>query len=109
MTHRGDTWDEELGGVRLLAEQCSTCVFRPGNLMHLAPGRLRDLIAVNRRAGGYLVCHQTLNAGGRHDPATRGEALCRGFYDLPAPTTFIQIGERLGWWREVPPPAKESD
>lgn len=101
---RGDTWDAGLGGVRLLSAQCSTCVFRPGNLMRLKPGRLKDLVESNRAAGSYLVCHATLR-----DVHPRGEALCRGFYDLPDPTTFIQIGQRLRWFREIDPAEYEGD
>jgi hypothetical protein len=105
MIRKGDTWDAELGGVRLLARQCSTCVFRPGNLMHLKPGRLKALVEENRRRDSYLVCHQTLRDG-EHPKA--GEALCRGFYDLPDPTTFIQIMSRLGAFREVEPSTGEE-
>jgi hypothetical protein len=79
-------------------------VFRPGNLMHLKQGRLKDLVESNRAAGSYLVCHQTLR-----DVHPRGEALCRGFYDLPDPTAFIQIGRRLEWFREISPAEYEGD
>src|SRR6185437_6758472 len=52
--------DPATGKPRLLAEMCSTCVFRPGNLMRLRPGRLKDLIRQNTgpEAQG-LHCHQT--------------------------------------------------
>lgn len=40
--------DPILGKSRLLSRQCDTCVFAPGNKMHLAPGRLRDLVAEAR-------------------------------------------------------------
>jgi hypothetical protein len=102
---KGDTWDQELGGVRLLSEMCATCVGRPGNPMHLEPGRLAELVAVNRRQESYLVCHATLRDG-QHPQA--GEALCRWFYDLPRPTAFIQIMRRLGAFREVPPPGEDT-
>jgi hypothetical protein len=99
---KGDTWDAERGGVRLLSARCSTCVFRPGNLMHLRRGRLRDLADQHRQAGSYLVCHETLR-----EVSPAGEALCRGFYDLPHPTQFIQVGDRLGWWVLTDPPAPQ--
>ncbi len=37
--------DPDLGKSRLLSRQCDTCVFAPGNRMHLTPGRLRSLVA----------------------------------------------------------------
>lgn len=102
MTRRkGDVWDKKLGGVRLLSEQCSTCVGRPGNLMRLGPGRLAEIVTENVAADGYLICHQTLPYGGHGRP---GEALCRWFYDH-YPTTFVQVMTRLGAMREVDPPA----
>lgn len=62
-------------GVRVRAERCTTCVFRPGNLMQLEPGRLKDLIDMNEQ-GGWLTCHQTLvYATGRYDTP----AVCKGW------------------------------
>ena len=47
-----DVADER--GVRLCARRCDTCVFRPGNLIHLAPGRLRGMVEDWRtRARGH--------------------------------------------------------
>jgi len=87
---------------RLLTEQCSTCVFRPGNLMHLREGRLHDLVNENLRAGAALTCHQTLSYGEHPD---FGEAVCRGFYDAVGPRSqIVRIVERLGGYDEVPPP-----
>lgn len=51
---------------------CSTCIFRPGNLMHLRSGRLRDLVDTNLANDSAIVCHKTL-----HGP----NAICRGFFD----------------------------
>lgn len=95
---KGDTWDSERDGVRLLSEMCDTCIFRPGNLMQIRPGRLRDIVSYSRCRESYVVCHKTLR-----EVTSRGEALCRGFYDLPKPTAFIQVGNRLKWWRLVRP------
>jgi len=91
---------------RLLTEQCSTCVFRPGNLMHLREGRLHDLVNENLRAGAALTCHQTLSYGDHPD---FGEAVCRGFYDAVGPRSqIVRIVERLGGYDEVPPPTKDE-
>lgn len=63
---------------QLLAERCSSCVFRPGNFMHLGPGRLAALVQHNLDAGAALICHQTLSYGSHPEV---GEAVRRGFYD----------------------------
>lgn len=65
------------GKVHVCAVQCSTCVFRSGNLMHLAPGRLRDLVEQNLAADAVLQCHQTLP----YYPGRRPSAICRGYFD----------------------------
>lgn len=90
---------------RLLKEQCSTCVGRPGNLMHLRTGRLKDLIQANTGPEAHgLVCHQTLSYG--DDPDAR-PAFCRWFYDgFGHLANYIRISERLGGFTEVDPPGK---
>lgn len=81
---------------QLLAERCSSCVFRLGNLMHLAPGR---------RAA--LICHQTLSYG---DHPEIGEAVCRGYYDAydayGDDVNAIRVMHRLGGFHVVPTPMK---
>lgn len=83
-------------------------MFRPGNLMHLNPGRLADLVAENRARGTLLICHQTLDRGDDDEAPGPGEALCRGYFDAYAPTTGLaQMMERLcgpDWYDLVPPP-----
>ena len=74
------------GRVHVQAEMCSTCVFRPGNLMSLQPGRVRDMVNEARRHDSAIVCHQTLGTG--------ANAVCRGFYDHWS-TTPLQLAERL--------------
>lgn len=65
------------GRVHVKAERCSTCVFRPGNLMGLAPGRLKEMIEGSIEDGAGITCHKTLP--GMPDEAQR--ATCRGYYD----------------------------
>jgi hypothetical protein len=104
VTDGGDVWDEELGGVRLLSAQCSSCIGRPGNLMALKPGRLQDMVDSAKAGEGYITCHQTLKYGAHPDA---GEALCRWFYDRYS-TAFTQVMTRLGAMREVAPPGEET-
>lgn len=82
------------GRVRIMDEMCSTCVFRPGNLMHLQPGRLAGMIADATRDESTIVCHSTLDLP--------KQAACRGFVDRHA-TTPLQIAIRLGLAEYVGP------
>jgi hypothetical protein len=60
--------------VRVLTEMCATCIFRPGNLMHLRRGRLATIVNDHQQADGNLICHSTLPYfGDGVEPA-----LCRG-------------------------------
>jgi hypothetical protein len=87
------------GVVRVMAECCSTCIFRPGNLMHLQPGRIRAMVAEVRRTEGCIPCHKTLDL--------REQAVCRGQFDA-AKTQPLQVAERLGLIQYVQPLAGGS-
>lgn len=67
------------GQVHVCAQRCATCVFRPGNLMHLGPRRLKELLDDNLAADSALTCHETLPEW----PNGRPPAVCRGFFDHP--------------------------
>lgn len=71
-------------GLRVSASLCSTCIFRPGNLMQLKPRRVRGMVDEALRNDAFIACHKTLD----------GErAVCRGFYNLHKTDT---LGCRLG-------------
>lgn len=91
-------------GMRVLAEQCPTCIFRPGNLMQLRPGRLRDMIDTCERKQGFVICHELLERRGGHKVAGKGAtgAVCRGYYDR-YDTQWLQVARRLGIVLEVTP------
>lgn len=74
------------GVVRVMRERCSTCIFKPGNLMHLQPGRVRAMLARVRHDQGCIPCHKTLDR--------KEQAVCRGQFDT-AKTDPLQIAERL--------------
>jgi len=72
----------------VMAERCATCIFRPGNLMHLAEGRLADIVRHNTAHDAHLVCHQDEEfIFAKDDGEEAVEALerpgvvCRGWYD----------------------------
>ncbi|MFI7543773.1 hypothetical protein [Actinoplanes sp. NPDC049599] len=92
--------DPDTMRTRLLARMCDTCIFRPGNLMHLHPGRLHDLIAQARDGDGFIVCHSTLPGMA---PDGTDPAVCRGFADR-YDTQALQIIGRLFGFDEIEPP-----
>lgn len=96
-------FDQATKRPRLLTGQCSTCIYRPGNPMHLSAGRVKSMTEAALREGTQgVICHQTLPYG---DNPEFGPALCRGFYDKFGPrNNFIRIMGRLGGFTEVEPP-----
>lgn len=97
--------DPVLGKSRLLSRQCASCIFRPGNLMHLREGRLRDLIAETRAAESFIVCHSTLPH--YRYPEAR-PAICRGFADRYS-TQALQVISRVWGFVEVDPPGEQPE
>lgn len=91
------------GRVRILHPACSTCVFRRGNLMHLAPGRLEDLVRRNVEANALLTCHETLPGNERgYDPA-----VCGCFWALHRHKTLTgRLAERLIGITRIHPPER---
>lgn len=91
------------GKPRVLAAQCGTCILRPGNLMHLRPGRLADLMASAAAEGCQgMICHDTLPGCA---PDGYSPALCRGWYDAYGPrSNFVRVMSRLGGFTEIDPP-----
>jgi hypothetical protein len=74
------------GYVHVCRTMCATCVFRPGNLMHLRRGRVRGMVDEAKANEAAIICHKTL-AG--------DNAVCRGFFDRH-PTPPLHLAERLG-------------
>jgi hypothetical protein len=61
------------GKVHVVRDMCSTCIFRTGNLMHLAEGRRDQLVREAITDDTAIVCHSTIGAS--------ENAVCRGFFD----------------------------
>ncbi|MDQ1024695.1 hypothetical protein QF035_002277 [Streptomyces umbrinus] len=93
-----DVADPLTGAVRLCAEMCTTCIFRPGNLMDLQSGRVVGMVSQAQQAEGHVVCHKTL---GSESPA-----ICRGFADGPnqGRSLALRLARALGTLTEVTPP-----
>ncbi len=81
------------GMVHVMEKKCVTCIFNPGNVMNLRPGRVREMVEDAVRDDHLIYCHKTLD----------GEAACcRGFFDSHK-TSALQIAERLeriSWQKE---------
>jgi hypothetical protein len=91
------------GKLHVLSGQCATCVFRAGNPMDLAPGRMRDLVESNLDAGAALTCHKTLSYG---EHPELGEALCHGFLAAYGERVVaVRLARALELVELVPPPA----
>lgn len=89
------------GKVHVMGEKCSTCIFRPGNPMHLSPGRVKEMVDASIEDGGAITCHKTLPYA---VPERDQQAVCRGFYDahrdrVPA----LYVAEAMGVIEEVDP------
>jgi hypothetical protein len=88
------------GKVHVLSQMCATCVGRPGNLMKLGPGRLREVVEGNLEEGVALPCHSTTY---EQDP--RGESLCRWFVDTYGDRVYLlRLAAAMGILQEDDPP-----
>ncbi|MDG4760355.1 hypothetical protein [Micromonospora sp. WMMD710] len=93
--------DPILGKSRLLSRQCDTCIFAPGNRMHLESGQLRALVADARDQESYIICHDTLP---HYQYPQAKPAICRGFADRYR-TQALELIDRLWGFTEVDPPS----
>lgn len=76
--------------VHVMERMCATCIFRPGNLMHLEEGRVEQMVKDATKEEGVIPCHSTIH--GSRDQ----EAVCKGFFDFH-PTRLLQVAGRLGY------------
>ncbi|MBQ0985888.1 hypothetical protein KBZ10_15455 [Streptomyces sp. F63] len=93
-----DVADPATGAVRLCARMCTTCIFRPGNPMHLEPGRVTRMVTEARAREGHIPCHATLG--------TTEPAICRGYADGPdqGRSLALRLARTLGRLEEINPP-----
>lgn len=90
-------------GVHVLNDMCATCVFRPGNLMHLVPGRLKGMIRGAIADQSCIPCHSTI----RRDDVQ--PAICHGFYARYASQIVaLRLARCLGSIIYDAPPPQES-
>jgi hypothetical protein len=71
------------GRIAVMGTRCPTCIFRPGNLMHLDPGVVERMVADATERESTIVCHSTLDLD--------RQAACHGFVDRHA-TLPLRLG-----------------
>lgn len=77
------------GHMHVMATKCSTCIYRPGNLMELRPGRKEGMEREAVANQGVITCHKTLG--------TKANAVCRGFFDTQKHEVgLLSAAERMG-------------
>ncbi|SEB46397.1 hypothetical protein SAMN04489727_1956 [Amycolatopsis tolypomycina] len=100
----GDVVDRSTGLPRLLTRKCETCIFRPGNLMHLNDGARDDMVRAALASDSWIVCHATLPAAGI---PVGEQAICRGFWDVHArDSSGCRLAVAFGGPVLVPPPTE---
>lgn len=96
--------DEVTGVLRICADLCPTCIYRPGNLMDLDPGRVQEMTRSAIADEGHVVCHSTLG--------TPAPAICAGFERHPqggARSLALRFAAaRLLRVVRITPPGKEA-
>lgn len=79
--------------LRVCIRKCSTCIYRPGNLMTLRDGRKESMEAEAVANLSVIPCHKTLGL--------EEQAVCRGFFDTQKHNGLLSAAERLGLVKEV--------
>ena len=74
------------GKVHVRRSKCDTCIFRPGNLMHLEEGRVENMVE-DCGDDGAIPCHKHLDEG--------VTPVCHGFWSQHR-NQVLQLAERLG-------------
>jgi hypothetical protein len=80
------------GKVHVQEKKCSTCIYRPGNLMHLQADRVKTMETEAIANEGVIPCHQTISAYHGKDGE---ESVCRGFFDVAKHKGLLAVAERL--------------
>lgn len=77
----GGVFEPEGGmAVWVQAAKCATCIFWPGNRMHLNAGRVKSMLETSIAGEGHITCHDTLLYS---QPTRLRPAVCRGYFDHP--------------------------
>lgn len=84
------------GKLWVLTEKCQTCIFRPGNKMMLAPGRVESMITSCIEDNSVIPCHDTLDGP---------RSVCRGLFDVHRrDITIMRMAAAFDIYDYDPPP-----
>ncbi len=84
-------------GVRVLAQPCTTCIFRADS--PISGDRVDQMIQDACAQDSAIICHATLGLA--------EQAVCRGFFARHAGDTApLRLAAMLGSLDEIPPPPK---
>jgi hypothetical protein len=86
------------GLCRVKKDMCATCIFRPGNLMNLTPGRVKGMVAEAEYEDSFITCHETLEAW---TGTQQTEAMCRGYLNAGHRPVLLRLAEEWGLVVEV--------
>lgn len=76
--------------LHVMPAKCSTCIFHPGNRMHLRSGRVKEMVDGCITEGVVIPCHKTTF---QEAPVA---AICRGFFDsYSEQIPLLQIAKRM--------------
>ncbi len=88
--------------MNVLHQQCATCIFRPGNPMHLRPGRVKEMVDACVEHDVHIPCHEHMTVFDEWDDdeamqqINPEDPVCRGFYDrYPGVGQLIRVMDRL--------------
>lgn len=91
------------GRLHVLARRCDTCIFRPGNLMQLAEGRVAGMVDQALANDSVIPCHSTL-----YDPDVQ-PAVCRGYFARYwRAVAGLRLAQHMGLVVLDPVPSKEA-
>jgi hypothetical protein len=89
--------------MNVINEQCRTCIFRPGNPMHLRSGRVKEMVDACIEHDVHIPCHEHMTVFDEWDDdeavsrINPEDPICRGFYDrYPGVGQLTRIMARLG-------------
>jgi hypothetical protein len=91
--------------MKVMRNQCATCIFRPGNPMDLRSGRVHEMVAMCRQHDTHIPCHERLTTITEIEGLSEinlDDPVCRGFYDAyPGVGQMIRISGRLRLIKEI--------
>lgn len=101
---KSNVYNEDEHKLHVMSDRCSTCIFRPGNLMMLEPGRVAEMVREAKANESVIPCHQTIL--GQRDQ----QAVCNGYFEAHgSAVASIRLAVAMGIIQYDAPSEKEFD